>query len=67
MVRLTLKEYMDGCGMTRYRLSVLTEIRYHVIDGYYKNKVVRYDNFVLDRICSALGCEIKDILQYTKD
>lgn len=67
MVRLTLKEYMDACGMTRYRLALLTEIRYHIIDGYYKNKVVRYDSYVLDRICGALGCEIKDILQYTKD
>lgn len=44
-----------------------TGIRYQIIDKYYKNKVVRYDGFVLDRICNALDCKIEDIVVYVKD
>lgn len=46
--------------MTRYELAKQTEIRYQIIDNYYKNKVVRYDSYVLARICHALNCKISD-------
>jgi DNA-binding Xre family transcriptional regulator len=36
----------------------------HIISKYYKNKVVRYDSYVLDRVRAALGCCIADILVY---
>jgi DNA-binding Xre family transcriptional regulator len=64
MVRLTLQEYMDKNRVTRYALSQSTGIRYHIIDKYYKNKVVRYDGYVLDKICTALDCSIEDILTH---
>ena len=42
-----------------------TEILYyHIIDKYYKNKVVRYDGYVLDKICATLNCDIGDILTH---
>jgi len=41
-------------------------MQYQIIDNYYKNKVKRYDSYVLDRICEALGCDISDIIEYTK-
>lgn len=66
MIRLTVKDYIDSVGVTRYELAKRTGIRFAIIDKYYKNKVVRYDSFVLDRICEALDCEIKDIIEYTK-
>ena len=66
MVRLTVKECIDSLGITRYELAKRTGIRFAIIDKYYKNKVVRYDSFVLDRICEALDCEIKDIISYSK-
>ena len=43
-----------------------TGIQYQIIDNYYKNKVKRYDSFVLERICDALNCDIRDILEYRK-
>ena len=64
MIRLTVKEYLDRNHITRYALSQKSGIRYHVIDKYYKNKVVRYDGYVLDKICAALGCGIDDILTH---
>lgn len=64
MVRLILKEYLDKNKITRYALSQASGIRYHIIDKYYKNKVVRYDGYVLDKICAALNCDIGDILTH---
>ena len=66
MIRLTVDKALNKNGITRYELSKRTGIQYQVIDKYYKNTVKRYDSFVLERICNALNCEIKDILEYIK-
>lgn len=65
-IRLTLDTALKARGITRYELAKRTEIRYQIIDNYYKNKVVRYDSYVLARICHALNCSIGDILVYTE-
>ena len=62
VVRLCLKEYLDTKDISRYELAKRTGIQYHVIDGYYKNKVYRLDGYNLGRIIEALGCELTDIL-----
>ena len=67
MVKLTRDKYLAEHNITRYELSKRTEIKFQTIDHYYKNKVVRYDSYILDRICAALGCDIGDIVAYTKD
>ncbi len=64
MVKLTLDVYLAKRGITRYQLSKDTGIKFQIIDNYYKNKVVRYDSDVLDRICKALDCSITDIVHY---
>lgn len=64
MVRLTVDKYLEKAGITRYELAKRTGIRFQIIDNYYKNKVVRYDSYVLDRICTTLGCDISDIISY---
>ena len=51
-------------GMTRYELAKRTGIQYQIIDNYYKNRVKRYDSYVLDRICAVLGCGVEEILIY---
>ncbi|MBQ3012254.1 MAG: helix-turn-helix transcriptional regulator [Clostridia bacterium] len=64
MVRLTLDAQLEKCGITRYELSKRTGIIYHTIDSYYKNQVVRYDSYILNKICEALNCNISDIIEY---
>lgn len=66
MIQLTIDKYLDSRGITRYELSKRTGIRFQVIDNYYKNKVVRYDSDVLDRICKALDCNISDLIIYSE-
>ena len=53
--------------MTRYELAKRTEIKFQTIDRYYKNRVVRYDSYILDRICSVLECNVGDIIEYEKE
>ncbi|MBQ8432854.1 MAG: helix-turn-helix transcriptional regulator [Clostridia bacterium] len=64
MIRLTLDKYLDQQGITRYELAKRTGIRFQIVDNYYKNRVVRYDSDVLDRICRALACDISDLIEY---
>lgn len=66
MIRLTLDKYLDDHKISRYNLSKLTGIEYQIIDKYYKNKVVRYDSYLLDKICTALDCDISDLIEYKK-
>lgn len=67
MVRLTIDKYLDKHGITRYELAKQTEVKFQTIDRYYKNRVVRYDSYILDRICTALKCDLSDIMEYVKD
>ena len=66
MIKLKIDKYLDSHEITRYELAKRTGIRFQIIDNYYKNKVVRYDSYVLDRICDALGCDISEIIEYIK-
>ncbi len=66
MVRMTLDKALENSGISRYELAKRTGIQYQIIDNYYKNRVKRYDSYVLDRICDALDCDISDIIEYKK-
>ena len=66
-VRLKLEKTLGESGISRYELAKLTGIRHHIIDNYYKNKVVRYDSYVLARICDSLKCDISDILEIVEE
>ncbi len=67
MIKITLDKTMKKLNVTRYELSKRTGINYPIIDRYYKNKVVRYDSYILDKICNALDCNIEDIIEHKKE
>ena len=67
MVKLVLDKYIDERGISRYEVSKRTGIKFQTIDGYYKNRIVRYDAYILNCICKALDCDISDLIEYTKD
>ena len=66
MVRIRLDKTLENLNISRYELAKRTGIQYQIIDNYYKNKVKRYDNYVIDRICFALNCDVNDIVEYIK-
>ena len=67
MVRLTIDKMLEKRGITRYELAKRTEIKFQTIDRYYKNRVIRYDSYILDRICLVLECSVGDIIEYVKE
>lgn len=67
MIKITLDTALNNRAISRYELAKRTGIRYHIIDNYYKNKVVRYDSYILNKICIALDCEIEDIIKFEKE
>ena len=67
MVKLKIAQYLDEHNITRYELAKRTEVKFQTIDRYYKNRVVRYDSYILDRICAVLDCDVCDIIEYVKD
>ena len=67
MVKLTIDKYLNSHGISRYELAKRTEIKFQTIDRYYKNRVIRYDAYILDRICTALECDLCDIIEYVKE
>lgn len=66
MVRLKLDTLLAEKQMSRYTLSKISGVQYLVVDNYYKNKVIRYDSLVLDRLCEALGCDVADLIERVK-
>ncbi|MBO5010495.1 MAG: helix-turn-helix transcriptional regulator [Clostridia bacterium] len=67
MIKLKLDKYIDKKQITRYELAKRTGITYHIVDKYYKNAVVRYDSYILDKFCAALDCDVADIIEYIPD
>ena len=67
MVKLILDKYLHERKITRYQLAKMTQIKYQTLDNYYKNRVVRYDSFILSKICEVLNCQISDILIYIRE
>ena len=67
MIKITLDKTMKKLNVTRYELSKRTGINYPIIDRYYKNKVVRYDSYILNKLCIALDCAIEDIIKFEKE
>lgn len=66
MIRIKLDKTLQKLKISRYELAKRTGIQYQVIDNYYKNKVKRYDSYVLERICQALDCPIEDVIELKK-
>lgn len=67
MIRICLDKVMEKCKISRYELSKRTGIQYQIIDNYYKNKVKRYDGYVLERICLALECQVGEIIEIVNE
>ena len=67
MVRITLDKALQKAGISRYELAKRTGIQYQIVDKYFKNKVIRFDRRILEKICAALDCTISDIIVYESD
>ena len=62
-IKLRMDCYLKEHKITRYMLAQKTGIKYQTIDGYYKNKLERYDVYTLSKIFTALDCSLEDIFE----
>lgn len=67
LIKLILDDYLNKKEISRYELAKRTGVQYQIVDNYYKNKIVRYDSYILNKFCETLGCDISDLVAYIKD
>ncbi len=67
MIKLILDKFLEKSNVSRYELAKRTGVQYQIVDNYYKNKVSRYDSYILNKFCEALECDISDLVEYIKD
>lgn len=62
-IYLDLERLLEKNNVSRYELAKRTNVKYQIIDNYYKNKIIRYDKEILLKICVALNCNIADLVK----
>lgn len=65
-IRMTLEQVLAQKSVTRYWLARRIGIDYATVDHYYKNKTTRFDSNILAKFCSALDCDVSDLLEYVE-
>ena len=63
-IRIRLQELLETSGMSKNKLCHRAELQHTQLNNFCKNKVPRLDTDVLARICTVLGCEIGDLLEF---
>ena len=63
-VRMRLKEVMAEKGISKTKLSYKAELQRTQLNNYYDGKIVRIDFDILGRLCTALDCDISDLLEF---
>lgn len=60
----TLQDAIQKSGITKYKLSKITNIRYDTICNYCKGTVTLINVEYLKIFCSVLNCNVEDIIQF---
>lgn len=63
-LEIRLAELLKEKGMNRNRLSVKAAMNWKQVNRYYDNSITLLDTFVLCKICTALDCNIEDLLLF---
>lgn len=63
-IRIKLDELIKQSGISKSKLSHRAEMQRTQINNYCKNEITRLDTDVLARLCTALNCQIGDLLEF---
>ena len=63
---MNLQSMLKQRGMTKYKLSKITNIRYDTICNYCNGNVTLLNIEYLKIFCNVLTCKIEDIIEYKK-
>lgn len=63
-IKIHLAKLIEESGLSKNKLSHRAEMQRTQINRYCNNEVTRLDIDVLARLCTVLGCEIGDLLEF---
>lgn len=63
-IKIHLDELILEKGISKNKLSQRAEMQRTQLNNYCNNTVTRLDTAVLARLCTVLGCEISDLLEF---
>jgi len=63
-IKIKLNELMEKDGMSKRKFCRMAEMNWAQVNNYYKGTITRFDADVLARICTALDCELGDLLEF---
>lgn len=61
---IRLEELINEKGISKNKLSHKAEMQRTQINNFCKNEITRLDTDVLARLCTALECDISDLLEF---
>lgn len=67
MIRITLSRKLGELRVTQSELSEVTGIRQNTINDLYHDVAERVSLEQLDLICEALGCDLSEIMEFSKN
>ena len=63
-LEIRLTELIEKKGLNRNKVSLRAAMNWRQVDRYCENDITRLDTFVLCKLCTALECEIQDLLVF---
>ena len=63
-IQIRLAELLEEKKINKYKFSHRVEIDLKQLNNYSNNKITRLDALVLCKLCTALECDINDLLVF---
>ena len=63
-IRIKLDERIKAAGISKNKLSQRAEMQRTQLNRYCNNDISRLDLDVLARLCTVLGCQVSDLLEF---
>ena len=63
-IRINLARLIEESGISKNKLSQRAEMQRTQLNHYCNNTITRLDIDVLARLCTVLGCEIGELLEF---
>ena len=63
-LEIRLAELIEKKGLNRNKVSIKAAMNWKQVDKYCDNDISRLDVFVLCKLCTALECNIQDLLVF---
>jgi len=67
MIRLKVREIAEQKGLSRTKLSRLSDTNYKTVDMIWKNPYKEVGTTTLERLAKALGVRVVDLIEETPD